>query len=151
MGTSGGRQSERAKRLACCLLVATTSIWLHAAPVLAQDSADGFRSPTGNIQCMFFDDDASIRCNIADKTTPLPPRPQDCELDWGNDFSLDETSRRGVLMCVGDTIVGDYPELAYGETFERGNISCVSERSGVTCTNGRGAGFALSRAQQLLF
>lgn len=151
MGTSGRRQSERANRLACCLLVATTSIWLHVSPALAQDSADGFRSPTGNIQCMFFDDDASVRCNIADKTTPLPPRPQDCELDWGNDFSLDETSRRGVLMCVGDTIVGDYPELAYGETFERGNISCVSERSGVTCTNVRGAGFALSRAQQLLF
>ena len=56
---------------------------------------------------MFFDDDASVHRNIADKITPLPPRLQGCKLDLGNDFSLDEISRRGVLMLVGDTIVGD--------------------------------------------
>jgi hypothetical protein len=139
-----------AARLAGTLTVAVASFWLPTQAVLAQDSLDGFRTPSGNIQCAFFDD-TSVRCNIADKATPLPPRPRDCELDWGNDFGLDGTSRRGELLCVGDTIRGHYLVLPYDESFQRGSITCRSERTGVTCANERGAGFAISRKEQRLF
>jgi hypothetical protein len=41
--------------------------------------------------------------------------------------------------------------LEYGSYISLGGITCVSERTGMTCTNLDGHGFTLSRARQSLF
>ena len=41
--------------------------------------------------------------------------------------------------------------LGYGEVIEQAGLKCRSERKGLTCKNGRGHGFFLSKAKQELF
>lgn len=120
------------------------------AAALAQELPEGFRTPTGNVQCLFFDI-SSVRCSIATVSNRLPNRPADCELEWGHDFGLHAGSREGERLCVGDTIAEDYPVLPYGESARHGAIVCRSARKGVTCINGDGAGFELSRSLQRVF
>lgn len=117
---------------------------------IAQEPTKGFRSPTGNIQCMFFDT-SSVRCSIAAVSNRLAHRPADCELEWGHDFGLGAHSRQGERLCVGDTIADNYPVLPYGESARYGAIVCHSARKGVTCANVKGAGFELSRSLQRVF
>lgn len=121
-----------------------------ATAAFAQDTPRGFRSPTGNIQCLFFEI-SSVRCSITAVSNRLAHRPADCELEWGHDFGLGANSREGERLCVGDTIAAAYPILPYGESAQYGGIICRSERKGVTCTNGKGAGFELSRSLQRIF
>ncbi|WP_379070936.1 DUF6636 domain-containing protein [Mesorhizobium sp. UC22_110] len=117
---------------------------------LAQEVPKGFRSPTGNIQCLFFDA-SSVRCSIAAVSNRPAQRPADCDLEWGHDFGLGASSREGERLCVGDTIAGDYPVLRYGESTGYGTVICRSARKGVTCVNRAGAGFELSRSLQRVF
>ena len=121
-----------------------------ATAAFAQGAPKGFRSPTGNIQCLFFDA-SSVRCSIATVSNRLPHRPADCELEWGHDFGLGAESREGERLCVGDTIADNYPILPYGESARYGAVVCRSARKGVTCTNIEGAGFELSRSMQRVF
>ncbi|MCV3241516.1 DUF6636 domain-containing protein [Mesorhizobium sp. ZC-5] len=144
-GVAGNRLAKQ-----LCRGFAVAASLLFQSPLASAQDMEGFRSPTGNIQCLFFDD-SSVRCMVGETANPRPARPPDCELDWGSDFGLDASSRRGERLCVGDTIAGDYEALPYGESVRRGGITCSSERTGVTCINERGAGFELSRARQRLF
>lgn len=124
-----------------------------ASPASAQ-GADGFQSPSGNIFCMYFADadGQSLRCDIRETSNRAPAAPADCDLDWGNAFEITARSRRGVRICHGDTVQDPgLPVLGYGLTFNRGAFVCTSDRSGVSCSNARGAGFRLSRAEQKLF
>ncbi|MES2916214.1 MAG: DUF6636 domain-containing protein [Pseudomonadota bacterium] len=43
------------------------------------------------------------------------------------------------------------PVLPYGEAVSLGGISCVSARTGMTCTNRDGHGFSVAKAIQKLF
>lgn len=123
---------------------------VFAAAAFAQEVPNGFRSPTGNIQCLFFDA-SSVRCTIAALSNRPEQRPSGCELEWGHDFGLAASSREGERLCVGDTIAGNYPVLHYGESAGSGAVTCRSARKGVTCVNRMGAGFELSRSLQRIF
>jgi len=118
----------------------------------AQDD-EGFRSPTGNIHCLFFriDGVASLRCDIQQITNRLPQPPADCDLDWGTAFAMDADSRHAGRICHGDTVVGRYPILAYGQMWSRNGFACRSSQTGMSCRNRRGAGFDLSRSSQKLY
>ncbi len=41
--------------------------------------------------------------------------------------------------------------LPYGVTLELEGITCLSETTGMTCTNADGGGFAVRRAEQRIF
>jgi hypothetical protein len=41
--------------------------------------------------------------------------------------------------------------LRYGEAVTLGGISCVSAKTGMTCTNAEGHGFSVAKAKQRLF
>jgi hypothetical protein len=115
---------------------------------------EGFRSPSGNIHCQFFDGEggATVRCDVRSMSNRPPPRPKDCELEWGQAFEISARATRGERICYGDTVQDNrLPVLPYGRSFQRGGIGCASEQSGVTCRNGGGHGFSLSRAAQSLF
>jgi hypothetical protein len=136
------------------LPAAAAAALFFAAPALAQ--SEGFRSPTGNIHCQFFADDGQgapvVRCDLRQISNRPPPRPRDCDLEWGQAFEVSARAARGIRLCYGDTVQDNsLPVLPYGRSWQRGGISCVSGQTGVTCQNGRGAGFAIARAAQRVF
>lgn len=125
---------------------------LAATPVLA-DEYFGFRSPTGNIHCAMytFDGRAEARCDLRSYTPSYTRRPAGCEQDWGMAFGV-AASGKGELLCVGDTVQDPgNPVLPYGEAVSLGGISCVSAKTGMTCTNAEGHGFSVAKAKQKLF
>ena len=123
-----------------------------AAPALA-DEYIGFQSPTGNIHCMLYKDGGGTqaRCDLKQLKKSYTKRPLGCEQDWGSAFAVDRTGK-GYLACVGDTVVdGSNPVLGYGKAVSLGGISCVSAKTGMTCTNADGHGFSVAKAKQKLF
>lgn len=129
-----------------------------AAPALAQYVPVGFRSPSNNIHCQFDDGSdnseasASIRCDIRQIANRPPPRPRDCDLDWGRGFEIAGKADVGARICYGDTVMDDrLPVLLYGQSFQRRGLTCKSEPGGVTCINAKGHGFQLSRNAQRVF
>ena len=128
---------------------------LIAALPARAEFAEGFKSPTGNITCNYMEGSSgfptTLRCDILRKTSKSPPRPRDCQFDYGNAFELTKTSR-GTYGCISDTILGpDYRVLPYGQVWSKDGFICFSAESGVTCRNDRGGGFEISRAKQRVF
>lgn len=135
------------------LLAATLAILCNAA-VKAQP-LEGFKSPSGNIFCSYAGAGdgipASLRCDIMKISNRPPPRPRDCELEYGQAFEITRRSR-GTRLCYGDTIANDqYRVLPYGEVWRNDGFTCFSAESGITCRNDAGGGFELSRARQRVF
>jgi hypothetical protein len=124
-----------------------------AGPVLADDWLS-FQSPTGNIHCaisIWDGGDTEARCDLRALTPSYTRAPAGCDLDWGNSFAVGR-SGKGFLGCVGDTVMDpNNPVLGYGQAASLGGISCVSAKTGITCTNAEGHGFSVAKAKQKLF
>ena len=137
-------------RLLKALLV--LSLLPLAATAFAQNSITGFRSPSNNIGCRYFDYDRQItlRCDIMEATVTAR-RPADCDLEYEKAFEM-RSKGDAIRLCYGDTIMDKaLPVLVYGEVWQRGGFTCTSEQTGVTCFNAERRGFSLSRAKQDLF
>jgi hypothetical protein len=133
-------------------LAAPVLLMSLSGPLAAQDSV-GFQSPTGNIHCSIYTwtGTAEVRCDLREYSASYSKRPAGCELDWGMAFVVGAFGP-GVLGCVGDTMIDpDNFILPYGEAVSLGGISCVSAKTGMTCTNGEGHGFSVAKAKQRLF
>lgn len=127
--------------------------FLSAASPAFTDDYLGFRSPTGNIHCAMYtlDGQAEARCDLREYTASYTKRPAGCDLDWGMAFAVGAAGE-GQLACVGDTVQDPgNPVLPYGEAVSLGGISCVSSKTGMTCTNAEGHGFSVAKAKQKLF
>jgi hypothetical protein len=112
-----------------------------------------FQSPTGNIHCGLHQWDAgsSVRCDLMELTPTYTQQPPGCDYDWGQSFGLDAQGK-GYLACVSDAVADpSNPVLGYGQAVSLGGISCVSAKTGMTCTNGEGHGFSIARAKQRLY
>ncbi len=134
-------------------LVAAFALAQAAAPAAAEERPVGLRTPSGNIHCQFFsyDGQTTLRCDIAQIAT-RPPRPADCDLEWGNAFEVSVRGSNAQRICYGDTVIdASLPVLAYGGVWQHGGFTCTSEPSGLTCFNADRHGFALSKARQDLF
>ena len=152
-------------RAAAAGVVAVVAFALVAV-VPAAALPTGFRSPTGNISCLFVpathDDarrrlQAQVLCTIAhsaygsmlqDKC--LNPLGQvGSGVDW-HGFSLGAT-RRGSIVCSGGVLYNptelkpSYVTLRYGTAMRRGPITCRSKTAGITCLNRSGHGVFVSR------
>jgi hypothetical protein len=92
------------------------------------------------------------RCDIAKRTWSAPPRPSSCPLDYGQGLEVNGSSR-GRFTCAGDTALNPSgTPLPYGEASKVGAFTCVSETTGMTCTNaGSGHGFFISIASYRMF
>ncbi len=109
----------------------------------------GFVSPTGNVSCMIDADWA--RCDIIDRDWSVPPRPADCEFDYGQGISL-APGEQAQFVCAGDTAFGPDEVLPYGESITAGVLRCESADSGITCRDiEAGHGFSISRQAYRLF
>lgn len=136
--------------------------------------AAAFVSPTGNITCLMEsaaeNADASVRCDVGRFTFSPPPRPVDCEWDWGQSLELGSSASFG---CISDSIGGsasvekqnstawflppydslvsdsgaDSVALGYGRALMLGPLRCSSKSSGVSCRNeDSGAAFTVNRS-----
>lgn len=108
-----------------------------------------FQTPTGNIACDARD--GEIRCDILDKTWAPPPRPADCEFDWGVGLAI-RSDGTPAVTCASDTVADPgLPRLAYGTATAAEGITCISRTEGLTCTSDRTRrGFFLSRGRYAL-
>ncbi len=123
-----------------------------AAPAPTSES-QYFHTPSGNIHCMADNfDGPSLRCDVREMTNPQPPAPSDCQLSWGNSYTIKPNSPRGELFCHGDTVfMSDSPVLGYGQVWQGLGFTCRSETAGLTCFNALQHGFFVSRNAQRVF
>lgn len=133
-----------------------------------------FSSPTKNINCMYapaqppnppytkVPAEAYIRCDIMQFTPTLKSVPQHskedveifgkCTLALMKAFMIQEKGVQTKTYCPTDVPISDGQfVLDYGKSFTRGGLTCVSQMNGMTCENGLGRGFFLSRSLQRLF
>lgn len=94
----------------------------------------------------------SARCDIREREWQTPPKPADCDLDWGHALGVGGEGP-GRFRCAGDTAIGGQTVvLPYGSVARRGPFECRSEESGVECVNlDTGHGIAVSRTEYRLF
>jgi hypothetical protein len=126
-----------------------------SAPAMVLDPAAAraetyyqFQSPSGDIACAMgsLGNKAFASCEITDHTWVAPPRPDRCEGEWGDRFELRQGTPPG-LICSSDTLRGsNLPTLTYGSTWTVNPLTCASEPTGMTCTDGgTGHYFRVSR------
>lgn len=134
----------------------TVALTCTALLLMAQAKDPGvlgqFQTPSGNTFCLVFAGEKapSLECELKENTAKLPPRPKDCELDFGNRFSLPEKGKP-VRGCYGDTLQGELPTLEYGKPWTVAGFTCDATAKRLRCSNLDGHGFELARAAQKLF
>lgn len=136
---------------------------LVSATAAAAATIPGFRSPSGNIRCLFIPSaptdsggrtPATILCTIAhaDYAKTLQTRclgPSGAGVDW-HGFLL-PAARKGAVSCSGGVLYNpttqhpSYSTLAYGKTWRQKMFSCTSAIDGVNCSNPHGHGMFISR------
>jgi hypothetical protein len=134
------------------IFLALTLLPVVTAAAPAQDALIGFRSPSNNIGCQYYDFErvVALRCDIMEATVTAP-RPRSCDLEFGKAFEM-KPKGPSERLCYGDTIMdAALPVLPYGQVWQRGGFTCTTEQTGVTCSNADRHGFSLSRARQVVF
>ena len=125
---------------------------------VAPFGADGprFTTPSRNISCQLTDTsptgDGEARCDVAQTTWPLPPKPADCTGAWGGGASV-SGAERAQLTCGSDTVADPgLRVLEYRQAVSYGGVVCDSQETGVRCVNrATGHGFRVARASYDLF
>ena len=116
-----------------------------------------FRGHGGNVVCGAFSVSGAptlLECGTVGQLIPAPPQPtaKSCGgLDFaGNRIRL-AASGGPFGFCSGDAgvlaRVDSAPRLGYGTTRHVGPFGCTSSVAWLTCTNGSGRGFAISRTR----
>ena len=151
------------RRLTVALLIGACAL-ISATVAAAATPIPGFRSPSGNIKCLFIPSapldsgsgrtPATILCTIAhaDYAKTLQTRclgPNGGGVDW-HGFLL-PAARKGSVSCSGGILYNPttqrptYSTLAYGKTWRQKMFGCTSRLDGVNCSNPHGHGFFISR------
>lgn len=133
------------------------ALCIFAAATGARADGYGFRTPSGNIYCNGSlaggaQGSSDISCSIVERGGPPAwPDPGSCPGVWGHHFDLGSTGPARVV-CGTAPRKSTYTDVApYGETGNFGDITCQSEKTGLTCRNRSGNGFFLSRRSQRVF
>ena len=132
-------------------LITTAALLPLTAPAATAGADDlvTFISPSGNVGCILDTDYA--RCDIVDRDWNPPPRPADCEFDYGQGIGI-ASGEKAAFVCAGDTTLGGEKALAYGQSITRGQLRCDSSENGISCRDaGTGHGFSIARQVYQLF
>lgn len=123
---------------------------LFPAPAFADGY--GFMMPSGNVYCNGSVEFTAIGCNIIEFSGPHPqPQPASCNQSWGHSFYM-EGRGEVVMECREVPQRVNYTDVApYGVSASFGDITCISESTGLTCRNLDGHGFRLSRGTREIF
>jgi hypothetical protein len=128
------------RRITVALTLLATGV-LASVPTPASAALRTFRSPTGNLGCMFHSDSGI-------------PRQVRCEWRGGNDRAVVLTERgKGKRIKITDTVLDPKAKvLAYGRTTKFGALRCTSRSTGITCRSTRSShGFTVSVQRQRVF
>ena len=110
-----------------------------------------FKTPSGNIGCIYSSGPDYLRCDIRSGLKPTPPHPQNCDLDFGDSVAINKAGR-AYYVCHGDTVLDPSASvLRYGTTWRKNGFACTSQTSGLRCRNASGHGFFLSRQHSFRF
>lgn len=124
--------------------VAPTSAVQTAAPQAFKMKF--FKTPSGNIRCGMFKSGGkwSMRCDIYEHSWVAPgPNPCGGTGDYGSSVGMGGKARPK-FICVSDAI-DNGKTLTYGKSLSYGPFFCKSRPKGLTCYNGKGHGWFLSR------
>ena len=151
------------KRRLVILLALAVSVLASASVAGSATRLPGFRSPSGNVSCLFIPSaplsgggrtPATILCKLAHAAyaKTLQARclgPTGAGVDW-HGFTL-PAARKGAINCSGGSLYNptkqhpSYVTLAYGKTWRQKMFSCTSKVAGVNCSNPSGHGIFISR------
>jgi hypothetical protein len=114
-----------------------------------------FQTPSHNVKCSLAqeaDGKGWVRCDVYEHTWSFPPKPADCDLDWGSVATLANDGKPAKMgACVSDPAGGD-TVLAYGHALRLGDLECRSAANGLTCVDvRRGHGFVVSRSSYRVY
>lgn len=114
-------------------------------PVI-QPAIGPFKSPSGNLVCSMFtqvDGQNEVHCAAAQHLWTLPD--PGCQLAWGDRIDLAQGNAPRV-GCYGQEMPAPQETLGYGQGRVLGTLVCLSESSGMTCTDtSTGHFFRMSR------
>ena len=127
----------------------------HTAPAGAPTKVHKYRTfetPSHNIRCGGSRNGHkfSIRCDISQHDWSAPGPDPCTQGDYGSAFGMNGRRGHAGFICVSD-MVGGRQVLHYGNTWHMGPMTCRSKSVGLTCWNGRGHGWFLSRESYNLF
>lgn len=119
------------------------------AAVPAQAEFTLFHTPSGNIGCEVGG--FGVRCDVAEHSWVAPPKPANCDLDWGGGVQVGK-KQAASYVCAGDTALHQGKVLNYGQSVRNGRFRCKSLTDGVRCKNRKTKhGFFVSRDTVRLF
>jgi hypothetical protein len=146
-----------------------TSTVPAAASATNKPEVIGFQSPSKNILCIFSNEvqnSRGVSCQIGQFTPSFnkayalsrDPENRSCVPSHLNLYETSVNSQAGQNSCgiidLAQTLLDEpskFTTLSYGSNFQKFGITCLSEQTGVTCKNGSGHGFLLSKAKQQIF
>jgi hypothetical protein len=139
--TAGDAEGDRSPGITGPTATAEPSA--SASPTPAIITVERFETPSGNIHCQSFT--SSLLCVIDSGLVPEPSH-DFCPVDWLGLFV--QVGEYAGPSCAGGEEVDrtNARVFPYGRTWERGGVTCRSERSGLTCQDEAGNGFTLARA-----
>ncbi|RRQ29340.1 hypothetical protein DK926_00180 [Rhodococcus sp. Eu-32] len=115
----------------------------------ALDGAYYFSSPDGQFQCGIVTLSSRTEAGCQGTTDPVPPRPEDCMISWGNGIRVTNEGAAS-FMCAGGAVYtsgGEAidPPLGVGQTIAADGYTCTSSADGISCTNDEtGHGFRIA-------
>lgn len=120
-------------------------------PMVHHSDTASFVTPSGNITCHWWTDDANVPlyCEVAERNTPPTSRPASCGEGPGWITTYVQLSTEGSQdgVCAGGIMVPvEANVLSYDTALVAGPYGCVAREDGVTCIHlPTGSGFMVSR------
>ncbi len=108
-----------------------------------------FSSPDGQFQCGIVPLASRTEAGCQGTTDPVPPRPEDCMISWGNGIRVTNEGEAS-FMCAGGAVYtsgGETidPPLEIGRSIAADGYTCTSAADGISCVNdATGHGFRIA-------
>lgn len=120
----------------------------------ARNESYYFTSPDGQFHCGIIKLPTRSEAGCEGVTDPVPPRPDDCVVNWGNGIRVTNEGE-GAFMCSGGPVYlpGDVTAaLPAGATLSKLGFSCTTTDTDVTCINDdTGHGFTVAAGSNETF
>jgi hypothetical protein len=115
----------------------------------ARNEAVYFSSPVGGFECGIISLPTRTEAGCQGATTPIPARPENCMVNWGNGIRVTGNGP-GEFLCSGGPVYTSGVSAAdsvlpVGDKVSSFGFTCKSEAKGVTCVkDDTGHGFRIA-------
>ncbi|MFD4181622.1 DUF6636 domain-containing protein [Rhodococcus sp. NPDC058514] len=115
----------------------------------ARNEAVYFSSPTGGFECGIISLPTRTEAGCQGTTSPIPARPDNCMVNWGNGIRVTGNDP-GEFLCSGGPVYTSGVSAAdsvlpVGDKVSSFGFTCKSEATGVTCVkDATGHGFRIA-------